>query len=716
MSARVLMIALLLSGGAACAQMLPFPFVPQTAAATAPGFVGETSKNSLTTNALTTNPTGQTGCAAYSYCIPYPEAALAGNIGIVSFQYDNDSTSTPTTATAADDKSDTYTCLPGAVDSGSGKWNGLCYSPNLTAGAHLVTVTFGTTAVTQVQAELGTFNNISTSSPVDAHTSCAGSSSTTANCGSVTTTAANDLIYVQLCRAGTPLSTSAFQPGSGFTLGTAQYQDGCATEFEVDTGTGSITPSMTLGGASTYIEFITAFKAASAGSAPSGLYVKRLESWGTPEAAAGGFTLQFPSGGNLLYATSVCGTLVPTTLTDSGSNAWGATGSYTNGGASAGNLLEWYAFGAGPNSTNTQTFATTGSSGDCTFTMYDIVNAPASNPFVERHAFTGTPTTTTRMPSTAATYLPNATSDVFFANGGQAYNTSISIAQPSSGCYFDAGFWGGESINGPEPLDQNNIWSHCYFSTLGNLSFQTNLSASTSEANAYVIDLVSFLSPNGIGIVNTANTQATSGSSLAITVPATRAGDLLAIATGFYDGATLRTVSKVCTDGTACAAGNSFTQVPGAAAAGVASTLPGTDQWVLLSAKAGVTTITITYSGAVTNAEAMYWEAEKGNAGTWAIDNSGSGNHIHGTVSSGTATGAAVTTSGAVDFCIANVSESGTGVSANPKSGNAFVYPGDIFSDTGDAAASLLSATAGSQTPAWTSGSGTYNGSTACFD
>ena len=48
---------------------------------------------------------------------------------------------------------------------------------------------------------------------------------------------------------GTPLSTSVFVAGSGFTLGTTDYHDGCASEWEVDTGTGSITPTMTLGGA-----------------------------------------------------------------------------------------------------------------------------------------------------------------------------------------------------------------------------------------------------------------------------------------------------------------------------------------------------------------------------------------------------------------------------------------------------------------------------------
>lgn len=679
-----------------------------------PGFVGEESKNSLTTNALAASNSAVCQSASYSYCLSYPDVESTGNTGIVSFQYDNGSVITPTTVTCHDDKTDTYTAYTGSVDATTGKWNGMCIG-SLTGGVHFVWVTFGTTAVTQTMVEASSFYDLGA---VDAKTSCFGASTTTANCGSVTTTQGNDVIYVQVCRTGTPLSTSAFQPGSGFTLGTEQYEDGCATEWEVDSSTGSITPSMTLGGSSSYIEFVTAVKATSAGTAPGSFYVAHLMSWSTPESVSGSFINQFSSMGNLLVATSVCGTLVPTTMSDSGSNVWAAAGTYTNGGASAGNALEWYVTNASANSTNLQTAATTGSgtNADCTWTYYDIVGAPTTNPFVERHAFTGTPTTTSLLPPAALTYVPESTSHMFILNGGQAFNTSISMAQPSSGNYWDGATNSGMSIDGPYPLDQNNVWDHSYFSSLGTLSLQINLGASTSEGNAYVIDADSYLSPSGVGAVQAVTGQGTSGSSLTITVPSTRSGNLLAIATGFYDGATVRTVSSVRT-GNSCSAGTTFTQVPSAAAANVASTLLGTDIWYLASSPGATTSVIICYSGAVTISDGQYWELQKGSGGSWALDNSGNGAHIANTTySSTTITGPSITTTGAADFCSA-IAETTTSVTANPKSGNSFVYSGSALTlASGGAASSLLTVTAAAQTPVWSASNGTQNSSLACFE
>src|ERR1700689_151633 len=87
-------------------------FISQAHAAT-PGFVSETGKNSTLTYALGVNPNGQDECANYSYCLPYTEAALSGNLGIIPFAYAN---VTSVSATTTDDKGDSYTCLTGSED------------------------------------------------------------------------------------------------------------------------------------------------------------------------------------------------------------------------------------------------------------------------------------------------------------------------------------------------------------------------------------------------------------------------------------------------------------------------------------------------------------------------------------------------------------------------------------------------------------------------
>jgi hypothetical protein len=698
------------------------PFQPQYVATTfnpgasgspTPGFVSETSKNSTLTNALGANPTGQTACAAYSYCVPYAEPALAGNLGYVGYEYEN---STAVTPTATDDKSDSYTCVNGSQDSGTSKWTGACYSPNLTAGAHLVTITFGTTAVTQVQAKAGMAYNIATSSPLDTSGSAAGASSTTANAVTISPTVAKDFIWALVCRAGTPLvtGTPAFTAGSGFTLGTEENQDGCASEWEVDAGTGSITPSMTMANASTYTEIVLAFKASSSsqGSAPSGFYLAHLKSWSTASGqTATSWPLQFTSSGNLLVGTAMCGGSTPmqlNSISDSG-NSWTQAGTVNQFSGSSGYGSEFYVPNAAADSNGSLTMNTTGT-GDCDFTLRDFVGA-ITNPYTNRLATGNNSVPAGSSVTFTNAWLPWSTTSLVIVNGGLAFNTALTVAAPS-GCYADMASFGGMSVSGPEPVDQNNAYDHCYSAGTGNQTFTQNVSSSTLAVGNLTDDFINFLSPTGIGIINTANNQGTSSASLAITVPSTTAGNLLAVAIGNYNS-TARTVSKVCTDGTTCAAGNSFTQVPSAASVG--TSLAATDVWYLANAKAGVTTVTVTLSGSATNVEGMYYEVEKGNGGTWAVDNSGSGAHVsNGSVSSSTATGASITPTGTADFCVANVGVSNQ-VTANPKSGNAFIYPGVIFSNTSDAATSLLTTSSSAQTPAWTDASGTFSSSTVCF-
>ena len=360
--------------------------------------------------------------------------------------------------------------------------------------------------------------------------------------------------------------------------------------------------------------------------------------------------------------------------------------------------------------------------GDATVNYYDFVGLDA---FDRRLNQASSPTTTTLIPTTAVSFLPYTTDPLYVAAAPIAFNTAISVATPSGPShYFDGGFFGGETINGggsPESvIGQNNVWSHSYAtSVLAAQSWQYNLAASTSESNQISYDILSFLTNastnHGIGVIHQANGQATSGTDLQVTVPSTLGGTntMLAISTGFYDGATLRTVSSVCTGTSAtCASGTLFTQATSATNAGVASSLLGTDVWYLLGPPSGVTTITVVYSGATTNSEVMYYEVEKG-SGSWATDGA---NKVHaGASCSTTCSGGAITPSGTFDFCIAHLASAGTGVTANPKSGNAWLYTGNIFTNTGSAATALLTNSMSAQTPSWTAGAGTINSSDACF-
>lgn len=191
-----------------------------------------------------------------------------------------------------------------------------------------------------------------------------------------------------------------------------------------------------------------------------------------------------------------------------------------------------------------------------------------------------------------------------------------------------------------------------------------------------------------------------------ITVTGTAAGNLLVVATG---NAGTRTVTKVCTDGTTCAAGNSFTHSVGCDSA------LGTDEaeiWYLTPSTAGVTTITISFSGSsgTFNKEGWAWEV----SGFTNPTTDGCQVVNSGTAAASTATGASITTTATAGF-VAAVVISSANITVNPKAGNEFTGGGDI-SATSDAACSLVSASAAAHQPTWTTTTGaTFNSSTGAF-
>ena len=203
------------------------------------GFVSESSLNNTqfqypagVSTALGVNPSGQTACPNYSYCVPFAGKTLSGNLAILPYTY---AYSGAAATTGSDAGGDSFTCFDGSVDATTTiplstnyhPHNGLCYARNSAAGSPRGIVTFGTTPVTNVAADASQWYNVlNTSDPLDAHGSAVGARSTTANAVSLNTTANGDLIYVHVCRTGTP-STTSFTAGAGFTLLTTDIHDGC---------------------------------------------------------------------------------------------------------------------------------------------------------------------------------------------------------------------------------------------------------------------------------------------------------------------------------------------------------------------------------------------------------------------------------------------------------------------------------------------------------
>lgn len=188
-------------------------------------------------------------------------------------------------------------------------------------------------------------------------------------------------------------------------------------------------------------------------------------------------------------------------------------------------------------------------------------------------------------------------------------------------------------------------------------------------------------------------------------IGSTLAGSLIVVGAANIGG---RTVTGV-TDNLGT---NVYVQATSGAGISTAGTL-GTDIWYCLSANAGVTSVTITYSGAagVDNKDGFVDEVTGFTAATFDL-----ANHVDNqTGAASTLTGPAVVTTSTNGFAMSLVATAGT-VSVNPKAGNEFTAGGDIAGPTGNAACALISATAASHQATWTDTFNTsYCASVAAF-
>ena len=195
-----------------------------------------------------------------------------------------------------------------------------------------------------------------------------------------------------------------------------------------------------------------------------------------------------------------------------------------------------------------------------------------------------------------------------------------------------------------------------------------------------------------------------SGSTIAVTITANSASNMLVVCAANRTTLTVSTVADNATGGS-----NTYTQFGAGSAHGVNGTRESDCFKTLSAAHAGATTVTVTFSGTVTNsAHAEVWEV----SGFVTAAEDG-GNH-NGTTGANPA-GASVTTTSTTGFCVGALETNGS-LTANPAAGNEFTSGGDSASGADNYGfVSLISSTAAAHNPAWTATSAAWVESTACF-
>ncbi len=406
--------------------------------------------------------TGNPQTSTPDYYCPLAEPAQSGNsiiVGVVS--------ATGATFSLSDDKSNSYVLVNSVIDSGNGIYVAVYRASNVTAGTRLIDL-HRTSATGETAISVSEYYNVGT---VDASSCHTNSRSTTITAGSITPTASGDLLWQWSTNGagggGLPNSVSSFTKGSQSNiawqlLGTDIY-DGDATQAGIYSSTSAINPTLTSGTAEPFDSCVVALKADSSGNAPTSSFrILHMLHQQMPSSAANPYPIQFPTSGNLIIASYISGGSLISSATSNPSNTWSSTGTAAGGSDITAASQIYYAANASTSNAMTISFMRNNNTSDATYMMYDITGA-ATSPFdADSGGQTGNQTTEVRSFTTCSGCLtPRAANELIIANQGQNWCTSTASSAPS-GSLFDAATDTGNSVNGPQSVDQNNGWLHYY--------------------------------------------------------------------------------------------------------------------------------------------------------------------------------------------------------------------------------------------------------------
>lgn len=516
--------------------------------------------------------TGNT-CLSAAYCTQNVDPTSQGNTLIVFYTYMAVSGgNVAIVPTVTDDLANTYTpCGPEANNATNHMYLGCAYTLSTTAGTRAVTVTWGGTCpgacVSNVSVGLAEVFNVTA---LDTYATNSGTAQTTFTSGSATSTANNDLWFEFACGTSTRVDVGTWtlgsQAGITWVADLADRRDACMIQHGVQPTAGALNPQLTTATSNNYAALGVAFTAGVHGVAQTGMRVVNLYSVSTGlNLSPGTVTYQFPLSGNLGVVMAT-GDMVASAVSDSINGAWTSCGpANVAGSIPAGTSMTFFKANATPGlATITMTIAcpcgntTVGDLGPILF--FDIADA-APRQLCNRAANQGhAPTGITTLTTTPAAYgyAPSSSAGMSFFAGAFAGNTGISILSPP-GSFWDLNTFGGESLSGPEPVEENNLGgSHLNFTSAAGAAVSWGVTDAATDVGIWATDSVSFQAPGAIlypsQVKQGAGSALTSGSSLALSYTPFQATDLLALLTCSFNTSGTITVS----DGT-----NTWVQVDG---------------------------------------------------------------------------------------------------------------------------------------------------------
>lgn len=328
------------------------------------------------------NPAGVGGDTGDAFLKTLPNPVGAGNCIIIAASYP----AAVTSATITDNNGNTWPAATITETGGTGNYKlSVFVLPNANAGPTQFELNIGATKRQPVAWEIYEYNNIATSSPVDVSHGAANQSGTSLAAGSMTTTAAGDLILTFAHPSGgIGGNPTGWTAGGSATLLAADIawnsQQGYpkASQYQIQASAGAINPSISIAGdsADTFNVISVALKSASAGTAYTGMRLLKHIQQCCNALSGTTWKLQFPTMGNLRFMGSTMSDANQpiSAISDSESNSW--TNLSWNVDSCQGYFLENASANSALTMTLTLSAASTGNGVICG--LFDIIGAATS--------------------------------------------------------------------------------------------------------------------------------------------------------------------------------------------------------------------------------------------------------------------------------------------------------------------------------------------------
>lgn len=438
--------------------------------------------------------------ATTSYTLHFPNpGTLTGNAIACFFNSGTGNTG----GTLTDNKSNVYTLR---VNVAGNQRTVLFDVFNATAG--VTTITFSPSAgVNNIQGICAELTGVATTAAADGTCSAALGSGTNVACSAaLTTTVSGDILLHYGVEDTTPGGCTSWTHGASpwdwVSMGT-DIQICQALQWQVQPTAGAITPAMTQAPTNNFDTIAVAYKAAAAGTAPTGMYIAGVGHATISGGKLSPFTVTMPCTGNLVVLDALFVDAVTVTqISDGTTNATAAGAQVALSGS--GNVRHWFYpnYGCSTAKILTVTFTGTNQSGD-TMVMYDVVGAAASPLDTAitcgTSTLTGNTCTITGNDLTAgshvintATIVPSTASGIVFGMQGVTNPEPMNAVTPGT---FTACVSVPEATSGD--MDENNgFWVEFNTSTL---SRQYGLTAPAGGAGNWAASAVHFLAPAGGG-------------------------------------------------------------------------------------------------------------------------------------------------------------------------------------------------------------------------